>query len=86
LGMREGEYEGGLQEDTLGKTTLRAEKEGRRAALRAGDGIPEGRVGDPALVYDEKKDLFRFRDGRFAFSREHADWELLRKRGRMQGL
>jgi hypothetical protein len=41
--------------------------------------------GDPALVYDEKKDLFRFRDGRFAFSREHADWELLRKRGRMEG-
>jgi len=38
--------------------------------------------GDPALVYDEEKDLFRFRDGHFAFSREHADWELLRKRGR----
>ena len=29
--------------------------------------------GDPALVYDEEKDLFRFRDSRFAFSREHAD-------------
>ncbi len=42
--------------------------------------------GDPAFVYDEEKDLFRFRDGRFAFSREHADWELLRKRGRMKGL
>jgi hypothetical protein len=28
---------------------------------------------DPALVYDEEKDLFSFRDGRFAFSREHAD-------------
>ena len=36
---------------------------------------------DPALVYDEEKDLFRFRDGRFAFSREHADWGLLRERG-----
>jgi len=35
--------------------------------------------GDPALVYDELKDLFRFRDGRFAFFRKHADWELLRK-------
>jgi len=23
--------------------------------------------GDPALVYDEEKDLFRFTDGRFAF-------------------
>jgi hypothetical protein len=29
--------------------------------------------GDPALVYEEEKDHFRFRDGRFAFSREHAD-------------
>jgi len=37
-------------------------------------------------VYDEEKHLFRFRDGRFAFSREHADWELLKKRGRMNGL
>jgi hypothetical protein len=36
-----------------------------------------------ALVYDEENDLFRFRDGRFAFSREWADWPLLRKRGRM---
>jgi hypothetical protein len=40
---------------------------------------------DPALVYDEE-DLFRFTDGRFAFSRDHVDWELLRKRGRMKGL
>jgi len=42
--------------------------------------------GDPAFVYDEEKDLFRWTDGRFAFSREHADWALLRKRGRMKGL
>ena len=35
------------------------------------------------MVYDEEKDFFRFRDGRFAFSREHADWTLLRKRGRI---
>jgi hypothetical protein len=40
--------------------------------------------GDSALVYDEEKDLFRFVDGKFAFSREHADWELLRKRGRLK--
>jgi len=33
--------------------------------------------GDPALIYDEEKDLFRFTDGSFAFSRDHADWELL---------
>lgn len=42
--------------------------------------------GDPALVYDEEKDLLRFTDSRFAFFREHADWALLRKRGRMKGL
>jgi len=42
--------------------------------------------GDPAFVYDEGKDLFRFTDGRFAFSREHDDWDLLRKRGRLKGL
>jgi hypothetical protein len=42
--------------------------------------------GDPALVYDEEKDLFRFTDGHFAFSRDHAAWELLRKRGGMKGL
>jgi hypothetical protein len=41
---------------------------------------------DPAFIYDEEKDLFRFTDGRFAFSREHADWELLRKRSRLRGL
>jgi hypothetical protein len=41
--------------------------------------------GDPAFVYDEDKNLFRWTDGRFAYSREHADWALLRKRGRMRG-
>ena len=29
--------------------------------------------GDRTLVYDELEDLFRFRDGSFAFSRDHAD-------------
>jgi hypothetical protein len=42
--------------------------------------------GDPAFVCDEEKDLFRWTDGRFAFSREHADWDLLRKRGRLKCL
>jgi hypothetical protein len=42
--------------------------------------------GDPAFVYEEEHDLFRFTDGRFAFSREHADWDLLKKRGRLKGL
>src|SRR5215207_2045445 len=33
------------------------------------------------FVYDEEKDLFRFPDGRFAFSREWADIDLLQERG-----
>ena len=33
------------------------------------------------FVYDEEKDLFRFPDGRFAFSRHHADMRLLEERG-----
>ena len=41
--------------------------------------------GDFAFVYDEEKDLFRWTGGRFAFSHEHADWVLSRKRGRMRG-
>ena len=41
--------------------------------------------GDPAFVHEEERGLFRFHDGRFAFSREHADWALLRKRGRLKG-
>jgi hypothetical protein len=34
-----------------------------------------------SFVYDEEKDLFRFPDGRFAFSRIHADLKLLEERG-----
>ena len=33
------------------------------------------------FVYDEEQDLFRFRDGKFAFSREWADIDLLQERG-----
>ena len=33
------------------------------------------------FIYDEEKDLFRFKDGRFAFSRTHADVKLLEERG-----
>jgi hypothetical protein len=33
------------------------------------------------FIYDEEKDLFRFNDGRFAFSRTHADVKLLEERG-----
>ena len=56
---------------------------GGQHALRYREGLPRGGVGDPALVYDEEHNLFRFMDGRIAFSREWADWPLLRKRGRM---
>jgi hypothetical protein len=66
----------------------RSEQRKRDAALRYSLEMESRKLGwgDPALVYDEQKELFRFRDGRFAFSREHADWDLLRKRGRMKGL
>jgi hypothetical protein len=37
--------------------------------------------GHSSFVYDEEKDLFRFKDGRFAFSRTHADVKLLEERG-----
>jgi len=62
----------------------RSEQRKRDAALRYVLEMESRKVGwgDPALVYDEEKDLFRFTDSRFAFSREHADWALLRKRGR----
>ncbi len=33
------------------------------------------------FVYDGEKDLFRFKDGRFAFSRTQADVKLLEQRG-----
>jgi hypothetical protein len=33
------------------------------------------------LLYDEGEDLFRFPDGKFAFSREWADEKLLEERG-----
>jgi hypothetical protein len=65
----------------------RSEQRKRDAALRY-DLEMESRkagCGDPALVYDEEKEVFRFVDGKFAFSREYADWELLRKRDRMKG-
>ena len=68
-------------------TRQRSEQRKRDAALRYDLEMESCKVGwgDPALVYDEEKDLFLFTDGRFAFSRGHADWELLRKRGRMKG-
>ena len=38
--------------------------------------------GGSEFVYDEALDVFRFpEDGRFAFCREFADWQLLQERG-----
>ena len=73
VGTRGQQYEGGLGEGAA--SGYYPEMESRKVGW-----------GDPALVYDEEKDLFRFRDGRFAFSCQHTDWERLRKRGRMKGL
>jgi len=66
----------------------RSEQRKRDAALCSELEMESRKVGlqDPALVYDEEKDLFRFRDGRFALSRDYADWELLRKRAQMKEL
>jgi hypothetical protein len=54
----------------------RSEQRKRDAALRYELKMESHKVGwgDPALVYDEQQNLFRFTDGRFAFSREHVDW------------
>ena len=37
--------------------------------------------GHSGSVYDKQKDLFHFKDGRFAFSRRCADLKLLHQRG-----
>jgi hypothetical protein len=37
--------------------------------------------GSSGFVYDEERDLFRFKDGRFAFSRTYANTSLLEERG-----
>jgi hypothetical protein len=48
--------------------------------------VPSSGLGDTAYVHDKERELFRFHDGKFAFSREHANWVLLRKRDRIKGL
>jgi hypothetical protein len=37
--------------------------------------------GVSGFVYDEERDLFRFTDGRFAFSRTYANRKVLEERG-----
>ena len=43
--------------------------------------LGEEGLGDPTLLYDEEKDLFRFADGVFAFSGEHAIYGSELRRG-----
>ena len=38
-------------------------------------------LGSEELLYDARADVFRFPGGRFALSREHADWAGLKKMG-----
>ncbi len=42
-----------------------------------GDGLP----GHPELFWDEGRGFFRFPDGRFALSRDHANWPALKEKG-----
>ena len=43
-------------------------------------------VADERLTYDADNDLYRFAyDGVFAFSREHANWGELKRRGMLHG-
>jgi hypothetical protein len=76
----------GRREGTLGEKRCPGQRK-RDAALLYELEMESRKAGwqDPALVYEEEKHLFRFTDGHFAFSHEHADWELLRKRGPMKG-
>lgn len=53
--------------------------EGARVLYELETGLWE--VGLSKLRYDEERDCFVFPDGRFAFSRESADWKLLQERG-----
>ena len=59
----------------------RSEQRKRDAALRYDLEMESRKAGwgDSALVYDEEKEVFRFVDGKFASSREYADWELLER-------
>ena len=51
----------------------RSEQRKRDAALRYELEMESWKMdGVPPVVYDEQKNLFRFRDDRFASSREHA--------------
>jgi hypothetical protein len=62
---------------------LGASPEERRNAAQElyNDGLQQWEWGRRWFIYDYDHNLFRFPDGRFAFSREEADWLLLAERG-----
>ena len=43
--------------------------------------LDEDLGGHPQLFWDEGRGFFRFSDGRFALSRERADWRALKEEG-----
>lgn len=55
------------------------EHEGARVLYELEMGLWE--MGLSELRYDEEHDCFLFPDGRFAFSRDRADWPLLQEQG-----
>jgi hypothetical protein len=59
-----------VDDERVPSAKRRSEQRKRDAALRYYLEMDSRKVGwqDPALVYGEEKNLFRFRDGRFAFS------------------
>ena len=57
------------------------ERERRRAASLYETEMLYREHGVSGFVYDEERGLFRFKDGRFAFSRAHANTRLLQERG-----
>ncbi len=66
--------------DTLGRTRPTAPLV--RDLFELEEAFREGGSPDPVLVYDAEGDLYRFReDGRFALSRERADWRGLKEIG-----
>jgi hypothetical protein len=72
LGAADGELE-------VAKRFLAARKRDEAEALHELEMMLR-EMGCSDFIYDEEEDLFRFKDGRFAFSRERADTKLLWER------
>ena len=52
-----------------------------RSSFHFWKGMLDDGMGHPLLFYDEKRGFFRFSDGRFALSRERANWPALKEAG-----